>query len=273
VLQLLLELLVGPLLVAGSTLACRRWGTRLAGLLSAFPAVVGPVLLIAFQEHGAQFTARAATGTLLGLVALSGFFLAYGLSAARHGWGRSLAAGWCCALAIAAFLGLSAWRVGFPLALAAAAVSLAVAHRVLPSAPAGVFSAGRGGDLPAGVVSAGHGGDIPARMAATAGLVIALAAATQLLGPRIGGVLAALPAIASVLAVCTHRAQGRLAVISLLRGMLAGMAGFAGFCAVVALSVSPLGVAAAFVAATATAVGAQALVALGGPAALQDSQV
>jgi hypothetical protein len=249
VLQLLLELLVGPLLVAGSTLACRRWGERLAGLLSAFPAVVGPVLLIAFQEHGAQFTARAATGTLLGLTALSGFFLAYGLTAVRHGWGRSLAAGWGCALAIAAFVGLSAGRVGFPVALAAAAISLAVAYRALPSAPAGMAPARRGGD-------------IPARMVATAGLVVALAAAAQLLGPRIGGVLAALPVIASVLAVCTHRAQGLSAVISLLQGMLAGMAGFAGFCAVVALSVSPLGAAAAFAAATATAVGAQALVAL-----------
>ena len=248
-LQLLLELLVGPLLVAGSTLACRRWGARLAGLLSAFPAVVGPVLLIAFQEHGAQFTARAATGTLLGLVALSGFFVAYGRTALRRGWGLSLVAGWCCALAVGAFMAVSGATIDFPLALTAASISLALAYRALPA-------------VASRVVSAPGGGDIRLRMAATAALVVALAAGAQLLGPLIGGVLAALPVIASVLAACTHRDQGPLAVIELLRGMLVGMAGFAGFCAVVALSVSPLGAAAAFAAATATAVGMQAFVAL-----------
>jgi hypothetical protein len=46
------ELLIAPLLVAGSTFACRRWGAPVGGMLSAFPAVVGPVLLILAQERG-----------------------------------------------------------------------------------------------------------------------------------------------------------------------------------------------------------------------------
>ncbi len=77
VITLTLELVIAPILVGGSTLACRWWGARIGGLISAFPAVIGLVLLITAHERGALFTARAANGTLLGLVALSGFVLVY----------------------------------------------------------------------------------------------------------------------------------------------------------------------------------------------------
>jgi hypothetical protein len=98
----LLQLVVAPTLVGASTLAARRWGERTGGLVSAFPAIVGPVLFIAAREHGPAFAARAASGTLLGLVALSGFALACGWAAAlRAGWLVSLAAGWVVAAGIA----------------------------------------------------------------------------------------------------------------------------------------------------------------------------
>ena len=51
-LKVLVELLVAPLLVGGWTMACRRGGENVGGLLSAFPAVVGPVLLILALERG-----------------------------------------------------------------------------------------------------------------------------------------------------------------------------------------------------------------------------
>ncbi len=66
-----LQLLVAPALVAAATLAARRWSPRVGGVVSAFPAIVGPVLLIGADAHGTAFAARAATGTLLGLVALA----------------------------------------------------------------------------------------------------------------------------------------------------------------------------------------------------------
>src|SRR6185295_3110480 len=43
--DLVLELVVAPALVGAATLAARRWGQRTGGLVSAFPAIVGPVLL------------------------------------------------------------------------------------------------------------------------------------------------------------------------------------------------------------------------------------
>ena len=48
----LLELVVAPALVGAATLAARRWGEGIGGLVSAFPAIVGPVLLIAAHQHG-----------------------------------------------------------------------------------------------------------------------------------------------------------------------------------------------------------------------------
>src|SRR4051794_26877768 len=122
--EALLELVVAPGLVGAATLAARRWNDRVGGVVSAFPAIVGPVLLIAALEHGTAFAGRAASGTLLGLVALSGFAVAYGRVARRAGWRLSLAIGW----AAAGALGLAAGALapGALVGLGAAAVSLAV---------------------------------------------------------------------------------------------------------------------------------------------------
>ena len=101
----ILELVVGPLLVAVATLVARRFGPRTGGLISAFPAIVGPVLLLAALEHGTAFAADAAAGTLLGLVALSGFTLVYARVATRARWPASLAAAWVAAAAFAVAAG------------------------------------------------------------------------------------------------------------------------------------------------------------------------
>ena len=245
----LLPLVVAPALVGAATLAARRWGERIGGLISAFPAIVGPVLLIDAHDHGAAFAAQAANGTLLGLVALSGFAIAYGRTALRAGWRTSLAIGWAAAAGIAALLG--AIDADPLLALVAAALSLVVAYRSLP----------RDGE-PLAAPPAPRW-DLPFRMAVTGLLVVSLAAAASRLGPVVGGLLAALPALASILAVFTHEQHGAAALTALLRGMLAGMAGFVVFCALVALLVDRAGVAVTFSAAALAAVAVQAATARG----------
>lgn len=238
-----LQFVVAPGLVGASTLAARRWGLGLGGLVSAFPAIVGPLLLIAAHEHGTAFAARAASGTLLGLVALSGFALAYGRTSLHAGWPTSLAVGWVTAAGIATLLSAVDAR---PLAaLAAATLSLVVAYCLLPSGRAPLA-----GPPPRW--------DLPVRMGLTAALVVSLAAAASRLGPVVGGLLAALPVLASVLAVFTHDQQGGAAGCALLRGMLSGMAGFVVFCALVAALVDRAGIPATFTAAVLAAVAVQA---------------
>lgn len=250
------ELLVAPALVAIATLAARRYGERVGGVVSAFPAIVGPVLLIVALAHGERFAARAANGTLLGLASLAAFAVAYGRVARRRGWRASLIAGWAAAALAALAVGVLAGGAGSPAGLVIAAVALTVAWRVLPAPSSEPVPPA----LP-------RRGSLPLRMVTAAVLVAALAAAAGALGPLAGGMLAALPVLACVLAVFTHREAGATAAIGLLRGMLAGMASFVIFCQLIALLIVPDGVAAAFAAATVVAVAIQ-VVAVYAPAAV-----
>jgi hypothetical protein len=253
--QTVLEILIAPALVALATTVGRRWGARAGGLISAFPAVVGPVLLIIAQQRGDLAAEHAASATLLGLVALSGFALAYARSARGTRWPASLAAGWACAIAAAAIAGWSLGSAGLPAALTAAVVSIAVARSALP----------RRADQPRfDSVPTNPRGDVAVRMALTAALIVLLTVASELFGPVVGGMLAALPVLASVLAVFTHRGHGSEATIGLLEGMLTGMAGFVAFCAAIALLAAPAGTAVAFAVATVAAVAAQVLTLRGG---------
>jgi hypothetical protein len=104
-------------------------------------------------------------------------------------------------------------------------------------------------------------GDLALRMALTALLVVGLAAAAGWLGPTAGGVLAALPVLACILAAFTHARHGGAASAQLLRGMLGGMAGFVVFCALVAALVDHAGVAVTFAGATCAALATQGAVA------------
>lgn len=242
--QTMVALLAAPLLVGASSVAARRWDERVGGIVSAFPAIVGPVLLISALEQGEVFTARLANGMLLGLVGLSGFVLVYGRAAARWPWWACLGLAWAVAVVLA--LAVGQVKAASPAGFAAAAASLIVAHHWLAPAPAVVAPSVE----PAGIW---------ARMVVTLVLVAALAAAAARFGPLVGGILAALPVLASILAVATHRLSGPLATLALLRGMLVGMVGFVAFCQLVALLIMPAGIVVAFACATVVALVAQAL--------------
>ena len=239
-LELLIVAALSSCLAGAATAAADRWGHEAGGVLSAFPLIVGPVLLVGARRHGEGFAAEAAAATLLGLVALSGFAVAYAKAASR-GWAVGLAAGW----GAAAVLGTAAGQVsaGVAAALAAALASIAAARLAVPAR-----GAGEQPPLP--------GWELPLRMAVTGLLIVALTAAGGAFGPAAAGILAALPTLASVLAVFTHRRFGADAAAGLLRGMLGGMVAFAAFCAVVGLLVEH-GIVLAFALATLTAAAIQ----------------
>ena len=80
---LLLKLVLVPALIAGVTLAGRRWGPAVAGWLSAFPIVAGPILWFIALEQGAAFAAQAAVGTLSAVLGMLAFGLSYAWAATR----------------------------------------------------------------------------------------------------------------------------------------------------------------------------------------------
>ena len=239
-LELVLVSVLAAALVGLSTLAGRRRGHEVAGLVGAFPLIVGPVLLLTAERQDAAAAARTAVGALLGLVTLSGFALVYARSAGRSPWPVSVALGWTAAAALGILVGrIEAGLLG---ALTAAGLSIALARAALPR--------WQGGEI-APVLPPW---ELPVRMALTAALIVGLTAAGERFGPAVAGILAALPTLASVLAVFTHARFGQVALVSMLRGMLGGLAGFVVFCALIALLVEPAGVPTAFALATAAAV-------------------
>lgn len=242
---LLVKLTLAPALVVGSSLAGRRWGHEVAGLLVALPLVAGPILLITELEHGRRFAADAAAASLLGLVALVCFVVVFAQVARRAGWLSAVLAGWAAFVAVALALGQASIAAGFGFVLAAGAFALA--PRLLPADP-------HEQDRPLAELPSW---DLPARALATAALVLGLTGAAAGLGPRLTGVLTPFPVSNTVLAAFLLVLEGSVQLDDFFRGFLRGAYGFALFCLLVAVLVIPLGAPAAFLLALCAALAAQ----------------
>ena len=236
-------------LVAVATIGADRWGHAVGGVLSAFPLIVGPVLLLAAHHHGESFAAKTAAATLLGMVSVAAFALAYTRSAVRWSWLPSLLIAWAAAAAMGVAAGSAS--VGIAAATLLACLAILGAGAGVPRPPQGFL-----------VARAAPNWDLPARMSITALMIVILTLAADQFGPVVAGVLSGLPVLASVLAVFTHRNHGPAALIALLRGMVAGLGAFIVFCAIVGALVSSLGVPGTFGLATAAAIAVQFATAL-----------
>ncbi|HEX6121994.1 MAG TPA: hypothetical protein VFY89_02485, partial [Ktedonobacterales bacterium] len=61
-----LKLLLTPAFIGGASLAGRRWGVVVSGLLVGLPLTSGPIALFLALDHGASFATAAALGILAG---------------------------------------------------------------------------------------------------------------------------------------------------------------------------------------------------------------
>src|SRR6478735_6425122 len=218
-----LKLLLAPSFIVATSVLARHVGVRLAGVVGGLPVVAGPILLVIAIEHGRSFAADAATGTLLGVVALIVFVLVYVAVSRRLGWPSALLAGWTSFFAAIVF------------ACGACAATLVV----LPRPPARLSSVG-----------AYPRWDLPLRAVCAVIPIVVVTAAARALGPHLTGLLASFPIITPVLAAFTQAQQGKDEVVRLLRGMTVGFYAYALFCFVVSVTVRGLGIAASFALAT-----------------------
>ena len=235
---LLLKLCLVPALIALVTFAGRRWGPAVAGWLSAFPIVAGPILWFIALEQGADFAAVAAIGTLNGVLAILVFGMSYAWAATRYHWPASLALAYVAYALAAAAVGAA------PLVLLVAAPAVLVALVFAPRAYPRREAVRLPGKPP---------NDLLLRMALGAVLVLTVTHFAENLGPSLSGVLAMFPVMNTVLALFTHRSAGSGAVIQLLRGMVYGLYAFATFCVVLAWALPRTGSGAAFLWALAAA--------------------
>ena len=225
--MLILKLILVPGLVVSASLAERRWGPRIAGLLTSFPIVTGPILIFFAIEQGDAFTAEASRGALVALMAVAGAGLAYAWTAVRSPWWISLPASW------ATFVVVTLWLRGSALAplwaLGAALASFMLVRALLPVSR-GPRTAIRRSCW-----------DLPLRTLSAMVVVLSVTGLAQRLGPTLSGAFTPFPVALGVLLAFTHAQQGPSSAIQFLRGFLPGMWSFAAFCFVAAIAVVPLG--------------------------------
>ena len=234
---LLLKVLLAPALVLGTSLAGRRWGPRVAGVLITLPIVAGPILLILLFEQGAAFASRAANASLLGLVATGAFGVIFAAAARRFSWAVTLALSWAAVLAV----DLAVYRVHLPVVFGLVVAVVAM------QGSAALLRRRMDGPVPANTDWPWW--DLPARAVATAALVLAVTGAAELLGPAVAGILTPFPIAVSVVCGFVLAEEGSAAAVVLLEGVLRGMTGFAVFCFGVAVLLPRLPPASAFAAA------------------------
>jgi hypothetical protein len=220
------------LMIGIVTLASHRYGPAVGGVLGAVPAKGGPILLFLALEQNTSFAATSAAASLGGAGGCGVFCLVYALMCRRVSWPVAGAAAYgAFAVTWAAMLPVSALGLG-PAFVVAVAILL-VSRRLLPEAP---LMARR----------ATSASDLPARMIAGAGMVVFVTTAGPYFGATISGMLATIPTVAAVLAIFTHAQEGPDRTIGVMRGMTHGLLGFAAFLTVVAATLVPLGIPAAF---------------------------
>jgi hypothetical protein len=251
---LILKLILVPALMAGITLAGRRWGPAVAGWLSAFPVVSAPILFFMALEQGPAFAAKAAASTLSAVLAILCFGLAYAWAATRQAWPMCLAVGF--AAYAAAVAGLSLWAPHMAWSAPVVLVALLVVPRLYPPPPSHAMPQS---------TSAKPASDIWLRMLAGAVLVLLVTQFAARMGPGLSGLLAMFPVMASVLVVFSHRQAGAGFAIRLLKGTVLGYYAFAAFCAVLSLALPTAGIGPAF----AMALGAAVLIQAASRLALQ----
>jgi hypothetical protein len=242
---LLLKLCLVPFLIYLVTLIGRRWGPNAAGWFSALPIVAGPILLTMAIEQGSDFVATAAAHTLIAVIAVLVFCLAYAWASGRFGVAGSLL--WALTAYAAAVAGLQLIELpllpGFVLVLCV----LALAPRLFPRLSG------------AAERSAAQPNDLLWRMLAGALLSFTVTYAAAGIGPRLSGFFAMFPVMGTILVGFSHHASGRAYAVNILLGMARGYYAFATFCVVLSLLLRERSIALAFVLAAVAALLVQLL--------------
>jgi hypothetical protein len=229
---LLLKLFLVPCLIYLVTLVGRKWGPGVAGWLSAFPIVSGPILLAITLEQGPTFSAAAAEGTLLAVVAILVFSIAYAWASCLCGMKGSMM--WALSAYALAVTALQAVHPSPGVCFLIVVCALLLSPQFFPK----LETASQG------VVADSN--DLPWRMLAGAVLVITVTLVASRIGPRLSGFFAMFPVMSTVLVGFSHVRSGRVFAVALQRGMVFGYYAFAVFCLTLSMLLRQQSIAIAF---------------------------
>ena len=212
---LLTKLILMPLVMAVVTLAGRRWGNKVGGVIASMPWIAGPILLFFILEQGTAFGIRAVPGVLTGILSLIAFCSSYAQLSRRFNWWLALPMSYVVYLSVA--LLFTQFRLSLLVVYGIVLVCVALTLRFFPVPTNQSVQPRR---LP-------H--DLIIRMVVATLFLLAITALAGLLGPTWSGILTPFPIITSILAVFTHVSQGSNGAIVSLRGIMMGLFGFTTF--------------------------------------------
>lgn len=236
-----LKFLITPTLMLAISLAAKRWGTQIGGLLSGLPVTSALVVLFLSLEQGADFALQAVPGSLAGLAAVQATYLFYYRVTRRIGALPACIAALTVYAATAALMSHLGW-VALSVVVTLALLSLIIVVTSQPSPTRNTKVV----QLPRWV--------IPMRMLTATALLVAITASAEWLGPVASGLLAPIPVIAWPLAVFAHVQGGHHELGAIVRGNAIGAVGVLGFYLVVKSTLAQWGSVPAIAAAVVLAV-------------------
>lgn len=242
--MLIAKITLTPLLILIVSMVSIRFGPGLAGLLTGFPIVAGPITGFLYLEQGSTFALQSAEATLLAVLPATIFCFAYCRAAPKFNIAWSLAIGLCfyfLAAYLTTFIQLPTLAV-FLLVLASLTICLYLA-------PTATLIKSSGGIRSSELIS---------RMSLSVVLVLVVTALAPIVGSEFSGYLAVFPVAAITMAVFTHL-DSASAVVALLKGLIFGLFSLTTFYLVLIEMSEYLNFGQAFIAATISVVCLQTL--------------
>jgi uncharacterized membrane protein (GlpM family) len=207
--MLILKLILSPLFVALVALTGRRWGAKLAGLLSGLPIIAGPIVYFLYFDQGVEFAKTAAAATVAGVVPLSSFCFTYAWIARKISWQIAVLA----SLLVYGVLGILILKLELGLKESFLLSSAVVVVKIRFS-PKHLISITK---TPASNI------EVIIRMIAAACLVLLVTFFANTLGADYSGVLAAFPLASTLIAVFSHKYHSAYHAIDSLKALKFGL--------------------------------------------------
>jgi hypothetical protein len=218
---LFFKLVSAPALLVGLTLLVRRFGPRVGGLALGVPLTTGPISIFLALEHGADFAAAAAVGSLVGQAAACVFSFVFAWSGRRLSLVPTLiVAVLAYAVGMTAF-NLFTWSFAPALGLLVGTVAiLGIAMPRLHSAPRTVVA---------------PWWDLPLRIVIAPAIILGVTALSAHTGPQFAGLIAPAPVMIAILGAFTLHACGADDAAVMMKAMVVGSLAFGAFFTVVAI--------------------------------------
>ena len=236
-----------PILVALATLAIRRWGAAIGGLLTGLPFMTGPTSFFLAIDQGVDFAMAANTGVILAVAAVGPWTVAFYWLADSFRWLVCMLGG-LAAFAAVSFV-LQPLQVDGRTAAAIATVSVLISVLLMPR-----IEVPKVGTPP-------PWWDLPVRMIVAGVVVVSVTLLAERLGPRLSGIVATLPVVSGVVACFTQHSMGPAMTRAVLRGVATAMFAFVAFFVVIGETIATLGLTPAYVLAVLVTLPLSALVA------------